>query len=137
MIDENEIVDTLIDTLKSDTELIDILGKFTVKGGKKEPMLIKGLILPDKWGVKESTINIYTVAIDNTSDYGRFYFSVSCRGFDYYTSRNIASKISTLLNRTHINDRIFVMAAYNQTIPPKEVGLDNYNTPVELLVRVR
>lgn len=134
---EDLILNSIIETLKEDDELIAMLDTFSDKNRKKIPMLIKNIQLPIQWDANSNSINIYVVANNTRVDYTNIYCSISCRAKDYNKSRIMANKVVDILNRNIITSNIFIVANISGTIAPSKVGLGSYNTPVELLIRSR
>lgn len=135
MLFENDMVTLMMRYLIHDPELIAELGTFANGDGETYPMLIYELRLPDEWPTDSSKVNIYPISsMNGAADWKLGWFSASCRASSFTKSREIASLVCDALNRRN-GDGMSITASIASTIAPYG-EMDNFNTPVEIRVKL-
>lgn len=127
---EMQTVSKILTLLSSSEDFVSKLDK-TADG---TPMLIFSPLVPEEWSIKAKTANMYVAGSTRQIEYSRYYFSMSCRAETYVESRELAFALHSALNRMYVDD-MFVVTTVSQTIRPFDAELDNFNTPVDILVR--
>jgi len=121
----------LLKTALSVTAVTDLLD--SVSGVKA---LIDGRFLPSAFTTVDATINFYLIGQFNASlEWDEYTYSIACRDKTDYESRTIAQAVLDTLNRADGTDCHFNCTVLG-TIPPVD-DTDNYNTPVEVIIKVR
>lgn len=131
---EREASTYLLNLLKNDAEFVSKLSTYRASSKSTIPMLIFAPILPSDWKITDKTCNIYTVSNASRLEYNRFRFRASCRSNTYSESRDMALALMDAVNR-HCESGYFVTTTVLQTTNPSDAAVDNFNTPVEILVR--
>ena len=133
MTTESEAMEKIIARLNASPAFINSLSKFR-SGDKVYPMLIQGLVLPPDWSVKSTSCMLSTISNSGQLEYARIYITAYCHAPTYIESRRVALALQGALNRKD-GDKFFTTTNVLQTLPPLDGETDNYNTPVDILVR--
>lgn len=130
---EREASTRLMNILLKDKAFIELLSVAEIDG-EEIPMMIFSPLLPDSWKITDKTVNIYTVSNACRLEYNRFRFRASCRSNTYAESRDLALAMVAALNRYYVAG-FFITTTVLQTVNPSDAAVENFNTPVEILVR--
>lgn len=99
------------------------------------PALFNDSLLPADF-VGQKSINFYLSApFDAANDALIYTFIVNCRAQTYGESMTIAQNVINNINRKNFPD-YFIICSLQQTISPRDEQ-DNYNTPVEIILKAR
>lgn len=101
--------------------------------GTGKALFSDSLIPSDFTGNK--SINFYMAVPFTNREYKEYRYTIHCRAKTYNESIAIAYAVYTAINRVHYTD-YFILCDVLSTIPPQDVN-DNYNTPVEALIKQR
>lgn len=84
----------------------------------------------------DKSINCYQLqSYSGALDYPTSYYTASCRAKTRKESLQIAHAVFAEMNRSN-NNEVFYICNINPTIQP-ENDTDNYNTPVEIIIKQR
>lgn len=131
---ENDAVKTIIGILESDSTFLSLISKFS-SGGTLTPELCYAPVIPQEWSLKDTTVNLYAIGSTAQREYDSMLFRASCRASDYYKSRGLALAVRNALNRKYSALRYFIISDFGATILPKDLDMENYNTPVDIRIR--
>lgn len=98
--------------------------------------LYDDITLPDDLPIDFTSINFYTAVGFNAADPTTIYnFTANCRHSSHQKSRILAQIVTNVLNRKG-SDNYFFTCTVLPTIPPAD-NTDNYNTPIEVIIKTR
>lgn len=120
--------DDLYDALNV-SDITDLLG--TYKTGKA---LFSDNRIPANCDV-DATINFYMDAPWRDTEYQEYRYTINCREKTYQKSRSIMDAVITEINRKAYSD-YYIFCSVLATIPPAD-DRDNYNTPIQAIIKKR
>lgn len=126
---ERQAAIAVLTALSNDSTFISLLSK-----SDTTPMLIYAPLVPEMWSIKDKTANMYVSGRTRQLEYGRSEFTLACRAPSAQESREIAWAAHEALNRSDSSGAFSVLEIL-PTIEPSDAEFDNYNTPVDILVR--
>lgn len=92
-------------------------------------------VIPEKFTGSKS-INAYMTSPANGAlEYELYNYSASCRAKTAGESRTIAQAVHDAINRVNYTD-YYIVSSIGVTIPPQD-DTDNFNTPVEIIIKKR
>lgn len=122
------LADNILYTALNVTDITDLLDSYNT--GKA---LFSAKLIPEDFTGNKS-INFYMSGVFNAAlEYGRYLYSINCRSNNFYESKEIAIAVKDEINRRHYTNS-FMTASILETIPPMN-DTDNYNTPVEAIIK--
>lgn len=101
--------------------------------GTGKALFNDNLIPEDFTGNK--SINFYMAGPLLNREYEEYRYTLHCRAKTYKESIAIAYAVQTAINRVNYSD-YYILCGALATIPPAD-STDNYNTPVEALIKKR
>jgi len=130
---ENAAIKVILDKLNSSSAVTSKLDTYGISPNT-HPMIINSALLPEEWDVKSRTLNLYTISGLGRLEYNRYHFTINCRSTSYSSSRDLAYAVYNVVHRISTDD-FSAVATIGGTLLPSDVSIDNYNTPVEIIVR--
>jgi hypothetical protein len=115
------------------TSLIDT---YTNQEGTEYPAIFEDNIIPSDLELSKKTINFYrSTFTDMARDLEQYTYTINCRAGTYKESDAIADAVITVLNRVGTSS-VFTTCKLMTVIPPFDVR-DNYNTPIECIIKMK
>lgn len=112
------------------TNVTDLLDTF-----EGEKALFSDSLIPQTFGGDKS-INFYMASpFSGGMEYNLYIYTANCRAKSYSDSRTIAEAVRSEVNRKKYTG-CFMVANVLGTISPED-DTDNYNTPVEIIIKAK
>ena len=124
--------------------ITSLLDTYTDSGSTSVPALFDAMVLPEDFTGSKS-INFYINEPRNAAlSFEVYVYTVNCRSDDYSgtntTSRDIADAVINTINQEGNSEGglsdYYTTCSVLATIPPAD-GEDNYNTPIEVTIKLR
>jgi len=99
--------------------------------------LFNSTIIPQDLAIDATSINFYLVAPTNNADFSEYSISINCRSGSYNGSLTLAYTVHETLHRhCSVDGGYFLKMSVLPTISPAD-NTDNYNTPIEAIIKER
>ena len=122
------LADNILYTALNVTDITDLLDDYEL--GKA---LWPEKIAPSNFDGDKYILFYMSSPFNAALEYGRYLYSINCRAKSKKKSQEIAIAVKDEINRRHYTNS-FMTASILETIPPMN-DTDNYNTPVEAIIK--